>query len=98
MRGGGVPLGLFPDTELGIEEHDLATGDVLVLFTDGLVNARNPGLGSLGDRLAGEISALADRPPEQILARLRELALSFSHGEPRDDITMLALRVGEPPT
>jgi serine phosphatase RsbU (regulator of sigma subunit) len=97
MRGGGVPLGLFPDTELGIEEHDLATGDVLVMFTDGLANARNPDLGTLGDRLAGEISALADRPPGQILARLRELALSFSHGEPRDDITVLALRVGEAP-
>lgn len=97
MRGGGVPLGLFPEGEFGIEEHDLATGDVLVLFTDGLANARNPDLGSLGDRLPGEISALAGRPPGQILARLRELALSFCHGEPRDDITMLALRVDEPP-
>jgi serine phosphatase RsbU (regulator of sigma subunit) len=97
MRGGGVPLGLFPDTELGIEEHDLAPGDVLVLFTDGLADARSADLGCLGDRLTGEVTALAGRPPGQILARLQELALDFSRSQPRDDITMLALRVGEPP-
>jgi serine phosphatase RsbU (regulator of sigma subunit)/PAS domain-containing protein len=97
MRGGGVPLGLFGDIEPAIEEHQLSTGDIMVLFTDGLANARSPELGSLGDRLAGELSGLAGRPPSQALARLRELALEFSQGQPRDDITIMALRVGEPP-
>lgn len=97
MRGGGVPLGLFPDTELGIEEHDLTAGDVLVLFTDGLPDARSQDLGVLGDRLTGEVTALAGRPPGQILARLQELALDYSQNRLRDDITMVALRVGEPP-
>lgn len=97
MRGGGVPLGLFPDTELGIEEHLLSTGDVLVLFTDGLPDARSQDLGVLGDRLTGEVTALAGRPPGQILARLQELALDYSQSQLRDDITMVALRVGEPP-
>jgi serine phosphatase RsbU (regulator of sigma subunit)/PAS domain-containing protein len=97
MRGGGVPLGLFPDTELGIEEHDLQAGDALVLFTDGLTDARSQDLGRLGDRLTGEVTALAGRPPGLILARLRELALDFSGSQPRDDITMVALRVGEAP-
>jgi PAS domain S-box-containing protein len=97
MRGGGVPLGLFPDTELGIEEHDLSSGDVLVLFTDGLPDARSQDLGNLGDRLTGEVTALAGRPPGQILARLQELAFDYSQGQLRDDITMVALRVGEPP-
>lgn len=97
MRGGGVPLGLFPDTELGIEEQLLSAGDVLVLFTDGLPDARSQDLGVLGDRLTGEVTALAGRPPGQILARLRELALDYSQSQLRDDITMVALRVGEPP-
>jgi PAS domain S-box-containing protein len=97
MRGGGVPLGLFPDTELGLEEHDLTAGDVLVLFTDGLPDARSQDLGALGDRLTGEVTALAGRPPGQILARLQELALDYSQNQLRDDITMVALRVGEPP-
>jgi hypothetical protein len=35
--------------------------------------------------------------PGQILARLQEVALEFCQGKVHDDITMLALRVGEPP-
>jgi serine phosphatase RsbU (regulator of sigma subunit)/PAS domain-containing protein len=97
MRGGGVPLGLFRDTEPGIEEHCLVSGDVLVLFTDGLADAGSPETGRLGDRLTGELTALARRPPSQILARLQELAREYSHGQLRDDITIVALRVGEPP-
>jgi GAF domain-containing protein len=97
MRGGGLPLGIFTDAELGIEELDLATGDVLVFFTDGLADVRNPDGGALGDRLADEISTLAGQPPGQILPRLHELALEFGHGEIRDDITMLALRAAQPP-
>jgi serine phosphatase RsbU (regulator of sigma subunit) len=97
MRGGGVPLGLFRETEPGVEEHCLASGDVLVLFTDGLSDAGSPEAGRLGDRLTGELAALARRPPSQILARLQELAREYSHGQPRDDITIVALRVGEPP-
>jgi serine phosphatase RsbU (regulator of sigma subunit) len=70
---------------------------VLVLFTDGLPDARSQDLGNLGDRLTGEVTALAGRPPGQILARLQELAFDYSQGQLRDDITMVALRVGEPP-
>src|SRR5215472_10179411 len=97
MRGGGLPLGIFADAELGTEEHELSPGDVLVFFTDGLVDTRNPELGYFGDRLTGEVAALAGRSPRQILSRLREAALEFCRGELRDDITILALRVGEPP-
>lgn len=97
MRGGGLPLGIFREAELGTEEQDLSPGDVLVFFTDGLADARHPELGYFGDRLAGEVTALAGRPPRQIVARLQEVALEFCRGELRDDITVLALRVAEPP-
>jgi serine phosphatase RsbU (regulator of sigma subunit)/PAS domain-containing protein len=97
MKGGGLPLGIFPDAEAEISDHTLAEGDVLLFFTDGLADARNLALGDFGDRLPGELAALAARPPAEILARLREVVLSFSSADLRDDITMLALRVGEPP-
>lgn len=97
MRGGGLPLGLFPETELGVEEHSLAAGDALVLFTDGLIDARSQELGCLGDRLVGEVTALAGLPPDRMVARLRELAMQFCRGQPHDDITVVALVAGEPP-
>jgi serine phosphatase RsbU (regulator of sigma subunit) len=95
--GGGLPLGIFPDAEPGREELGLSPGDTLIFYTDGLSGACGPELGSFDDQLAGEIAALAGQPPAQILAQLQARAQVWCGGENRDDITMLALRAGEPP-
>ena len=95
--GGGLPLGIFPDAEPGREEYDLAPGDTLIFYTDGLAGACGPELGYFDDQLAGEIAALAGQPPAQILTRLQARAQAWCAGEIRDDITMLALRAGDPP-
>ena len=94
--GGGLPLGIFPDAEPGREEHDLAPGDTLFCYTDGLSGACGPELGYFDDQLAGELAALAGQPPAQILARLQARAQAWCGGETHDDITMLALRAGDP--
>jgi len=41
LEEGGVPLGLFPDAEFLEETVHLRTGDVLVLFSDGVSEAAN---------------------------------------------------------
>jgi serine phosphatase RsbU (regulator of sigma subunit) len=97
FKGGGLPLGIFPDAGPGVEEHELSPGDVLLFYSDGLADARRPDQGYFDDRLPGEVAALAGEPPGRILTRLQELALEFCAGKIRDDMTMLALRVGEPP-
>lgn len=97
LPGGGLPLGVFPAAELGTASHDLSTGDVLVFVTDGVANARGPGGQYFDDRLTGEIAAMAGQPAGHIVARLQGLALEFCGGDVRDDMTMLAFRVGEPP-
>ena len=97
LRGGGLPLGIFPDAGPGLEQHELSAGDTLIFYSDGLADAHRPGQGYFDDQLPGEVAALAGRAPGQILARLQEVALEFCQGKVRDDITMLALRVGDPP-
>jgi serine phosphatase RsbU (regulator of sigma subunit)/PAS domain-containing protein len=97
LRGGGQPLGIFPDAGPGLEQHELSTGDTLIFYSDGLADAHRPGQGYFDDHLPGEVGAQAGRAPDQILARLQEAALEFCQGRVRDDITILALRVGEPP-
>ena len=97
LRGGGLPLGIFPDAGPGLERHELSAGDTLIFYSDGLADAHRPGQGYFDDQLPGEVGALAGRTPGQILARLQEVALEFCQGKVHDDITMLALRVGEPP-
>ncbi len=97
LGGGGLPLGIFPDAGPGLEQHELSAGDTLIFYSDGLADAHRPGQGYFDDQLPGEVGALAGRTPGQILARLQEVALEFCQGRVHDDITMLALRVGEPP-
>jgi serine phosphatase RsbU (regulator of sigma subunit)/PAS domain-containing protein len=97
LRGGGLPLGIFSDAAPGLERHDLSPGDTLIFYSDGLVDAHRPDQGYFDDQLPGEVAALAGRAPDQILARLQHVALEFCQGKVLDDITMLALRVGEPP-
>ena len=97
LRGGGLPLGIFPDAAPVTEELGLDPGDVLFLYTDGLTGACGPERVSFEDRLTDELAALAGKPPSALVARVRELALEFCRGELRDDMTMLAVRAGEPP-
>jgi PAS domain S-box-containing protein len=97
LRGGGLPLGIFPDAGPGLERHELSAGDTLIFYSDGLADAHRPGQGYFDDQLPGEVGALAGRTPGQILARLQQVALEFCQGKVQDDITMLALQVGEPP-
>ncbi len=97
MGPGGLPLGLFPTAQAGREEIDLEPGDVLFFFTDGVTEARSPELTYFEDRLTDELSGLAGQAPRDIVAGLQTLVVEFCRNELRDDMTMLVLRVAEPP-
>jgi serine phosphatase RsbU (regulator of sigma subunit)/PAS domain-containing protein len=97
LPGGGVALGIFPDPEPTTLELDLGTGDVLFCYTDGLTGARSATGDYLEDRLADSLAALAGRHAAEIVSEMRKLVLDFSGGTLLDDLTMLALQVGQPP-
>ena len=97
MSPGGLPLGLFPTAQPGREEVELEPGDVLFFFTDGVTEARSPELTYFEDRLTDELAGLAGQPPRDIVAGLQTLVVEFCRNELRDDMTMLVLRVAEPP-
>ena len=97
MTPGGLPLGLFPTVQAGREEIDLDPGDVLFFFTDGVTEARSPELTYFEDRLTDELAGLAGQAPRDIVAGLQSLVVEFCRNELRDDMTMLVLRVAEPP-
>jgi PAS domain S-box-containing protein len=92
LPGGGLPLGVFPDAEPAAYEVELAPGDVLVLASDGLPDARSPVHGYYGDRLAADLAAYSGRQPADIIAAMRSRLLDFCGGEPRASLSMLALR------
>jgi serine phosphatase RsbU (regulator of sigma subunit)/PAS domain-containing protein len=97
LQGGGLPLGIFPDAEPATQELDLEAGELLFLFTDGLISACGPHMVDFEDRLTDELAALAGEPAARAVSRIQEMVLEIAGGELRDNVTMLALRAGEPP-
>ncbi len=97
LQGGGLPLGIFPDAEPAIREIDLDPGDLLFFFSDGLISACSPDMAYFEDRITDELAALGGDPAARVVSRLQDVVLQFCHGQLRDDVTMLALRAGEPP-
>jgi serine phosphatase RsbU (regulator of sigma subunit)/PAS domain-containing protein len=97
LQGGGLPLGIFPDSEPATQELDLDAGDLLFFFSDGLASACGPDLVYFEDRITDELAALGGEPPDRVVSRLREVVLQFCHSQLRDDVTMIALRAIEAP-
>jgi serine phosphatase RsbU (regulator of sigma subunit)/PAS domain-containing protein len=94
LEGNGMPLGLFDDIQPGRIDLELGPGDVLFFYTDGVTEARGADLTFFEDRLADALAAVAGRPAGEVVRAVQELVTSFSAGELKDDVTILAVRVG----
>jgi PAS domain S-box-containing protein len=95
-REAGVPgtlLGVVADPEIMDSSVDLEPGDAIVLYTDGVTEARAPkrvyGAGDLAG-FAGDHERLR---AEAIAERIERGALSAGSGEQRDDIAIVVLKV-----
>jgi serine phosphatase RsbU (regulator of sigma subunit)/PAS domain-containing protein len=97
VPGGGVALGIFPDPEPATIELDMATGDVLFFYTDGLTGARSPQSTYFEDGLADCLAQMAGHDAAEIVSDLRKVVLDFCGNVLLDDLTMIALRAGTPP-
>src|SRR6266850_3871275 len=98
MKEGGPVLGIFPDHRYVQGEIDLRRGDCLVLFTDGVTEARNGSGSEFGeDRLQELLSQSLTVDHKLRAADLRDLIMGavneFSGGEVYDDATLLVVRV-----
>jgi len=93
LEGDGLPLGLFADAKPSLAEFELREGDLLFFYTDGVTEARSVDLELFEDRLADELAAVADRTAAETVRAVQDLVTTFSRGELRDDVTMLAVKV-----
>ncbi len=89
--GGRMPLGL-DDAGAEVAHHRLEPGDRLLMYTDGITEARDSageqfGLNRLVD--LAEQHAAAGLPVPETLRRLSHAVVDHQHGLPDDDATLL---------
>lgn len=90
----GTLLGVVPDPELTDTEVELLPGDTLLLYTDGVIEARSDEEGMFGPgRLAELLESCAGRDPDTVAQRIEDAVVDLQNGDPKDDIAILALRV-----
>lgn len=87
---GGTLLGVWEEPALHEQRLDLAPGEVLVMFTDGLKERRDPALEPTG-RMLELLRTATSLPAGEIAVRLGGLAQSAGE-EADDDVAILVLR------
>jgi len=89
----GPALGLLPEVVFSEEQVDLRSGDTLLLYTDGVTEARQ-GDSYFGDeRFLRWASAQSSAAASTVVDSLLEEVLEFQAGNPRDDIAIVAVRL-----
>jgi sigma-B regulation protein RsbU (phosphoserine phosphatase) len=86
----GLPLGAL-EQSYAATSFDVAPGEALVLYTDGLTEARRNGELFGERRLLDALRHVSDRRPQALVDHLREVVLAYS-GALRDDLEILALQ------
>jgi len=94
LEATGVPLGVEAAARYGERELELADGDLVFAYTDGLPEARRGDEAYGAERLARLVRSLAaSEGPEQLAKRVHEEVVAWSGGL-GDDAVALALRRG----
>ena len=88
----GTLLGLVRDPHLEDEQTEMHADDAIVLFTDGITEARAPELMLEPEELHRALSAIQAGSSQGIVEELTAIALGGEGAPPRDDIAVLALR------
>ncbi|NUW43781.1 PP2C family protein-serine/threonine phosphatase [Nonomuraea rhodomycinica] len=90
---GGMLVGLLQEARFAVAETTLLPGDGMLLYTDGLTEARTPAGHMYGeDRLRSLAAGLAGQPAQAVVTRLEETLSAFGPGL-TDDTAILSMTV-----
>ncbi|HEX4978147.1 MAG TPA: SpoIIE family protein phosphatase [Nocardioides sp.] len=87
-------LGVLEDVGYTADELVLDHGDLLVTVTDGVLERRDGNVMLDDEGLAEELRAAAGLTAQAVAERIRTLVLDFAPAPQRDDMAVLAIRLG----
>lgn len=91
----GMAMGVIPFEKVDQREATLKSGDLIVLFTDGIVEAHNDAMEFFGEeRLITFLKEKRNELPQKIVDDLIEEVALFAEGSPQfDDLSLVIMRV-----
>ncbi|MDQ1402438.1 MAG: hypothetical protein QOG03_754, partial [Actinomycetota bacterium] len=90
----GTLVGMIADPEFTDASVELGVGDYVILYTDGIIEARDStGLVFGDERLIELIASCAGMYPDGLADVIQAAAVDFQQGRLRDDLAVLVLRV-----
>ncbi|MFQ5706792.1 MAG: GAF domain-containing SpoIIE family protein phosphatase [bacterium] len=97
LQEGGLILGMMPDVIYEKDTVKLEAGDLIVMFTDGVSEAKDADDEEFEEqRIAACVLENLHRPCEEVLKNLITAVYEFSKGQPQaDDITCLIMKKTE---
>lgn len=93
----GTLLGAFDDGAWTDTTLELSGRQMLVLYTDGVIDTCGERERFGPERLEAVLAAAAGHDPDHLASALDEALLAFQHGPQRDDVAVLVLQPGRPP-
>ncbi|MHB9067966.1 MAG: PAS domain S-box protein [Pirellulaceae bacterium] len=96
LKSGAFPLAVMPDMDIPLSEHNgLEPHDIVLLLTDGILEARSPEGALFGDdRMLEVVRANRDRRASEIIQSLQQAVFDFTGlTKPQDDLTAVVIKV-----
>ncbi|HEY3413270.1 MAG TPA: SpoIIE family protein phosphatase [Armatimonadota bacterium] len=93
LDSSGRALGLMPEAAYTQSDTALKPGDVLLMYTDGLTEARRNGIFLETAGVAGILLRHNHMPPKEIVEHIYDEVREYTSGNLHDDIAMLAIKI-----
>ena len=93
LGAAGTLIGVVPDPDFEDRAVSLSRGDVLVFYTDGVIESRTSGQSLDGQGLKEVLNDCAGLDADSVATKVEQAALRSQEGRAHDDIAVLVLRV-----
>ena len=92
-QAGGIPLGILQDYSWENGTHEMQAGDILILFTDGIIEATSPQGEMFGQQRLEKIIQDTESDADKIMNAIKQALLLHQGDEPqRDDQTLIVIQ------
>lgn len=95
LTGEGTPLGLWEDVQFPQSSVSISPDQIIVLFSDGVIEARNPQGKYFGkDGLKDVIRKFADISAKMLVFSILDAVTEFrAESEQEDDMTIMVIKI-----